>query len=335
MNSSLPKIVIIGAGAVGCYFGGMMAKGGYPVTFIARENQLDKFKDEGLQLVLADKRESLHVEATSNYETLKDCSYVFIAVKTQSTLLTAQEIAPYLKSNAVVISLQNGIENISLLKQHVTQKCYAGMVYAAMAMTGLNEVTHFGGGSLVIGNTVPDQDDSRLEFLATMLKTAKIPTKVSSSMMVDLWTKFIVNCSYNGISAIGQINYESLVKSPGILEVIHQIKLECMAVAQAEGMQLDLGKIEEMIEGIPINLPLQKSSTAQDIAKFKPTEIDYLNGTIVTKGQEHQISTPMNSMIYTLIKMLEITQGNFNPSSQPEVVHNESAENTTLPLEQK
>jgi 2-dehydropantoate 2-reductase len=100
-------------------------------------------------------------------------------------------------------------------------------------------------------------------------------------------------------------------------------------------MQLDLAKIEEMIEGIPINLPLQKSSTAQDIAKFKPTEIDYLNGTIVSKGQQHQIPTPINSMIYTLIKMLEITQGNFNPSSQHEVVRNESDESVIPPLEQK
>ena len=269
MSDSLPKIVVIGAGAVGCYFGGMMAKGGFPVTFIARENQLEKFKHEGLEIVWADRRETVYIEATTNYETLKDCSYVFISVKTQSTLLTAQEISPYLKSNAVIISLQNGIDNVHLLKQHISQNCFAGMVYAAMAMTGIHQVTHFGGGSLVIGNTVADQDLSGLEIISMMLNLAKIPTKISNTMIVDLWNKFIVNCAYNGISAIGQISYEDLVISPGIVQVMNAIKYECIAVGKAEGVDLNLEIIDAMIESIPVNLPKQKSSTAQDIAKMR------------------------------------------------------------------
>jgi 2-dehydropantoate 2-reductase len=335
MSASLPKIVVIGAGAVGCYFGGLMAKGGFPVTFIARENQLEKFKNEGLEIVWADKRETVHVEATTDYETLKDCLFVFICVKTQSTRQTAEEIAPYLKSNAIIISLQNGIDNVGLLKQHISQNCYAGMVYAAMAMTDINQVSHFGGGNLVIGNILADQDASRLDFLSVMLKMAKIPTKISTTMLLELWNKFIVNCSYNGISAIGQISYEDLVVSPGIDQVMNAIKKECIAVGIAEGIDLNLEIVDAMIEGIPINLPTQKSSTAQDIAKSKPTEIDYLNGTIVSLGKKHDIPTPVNSMIYSLIKMREITQGNFSPSSPLDFALDASVENKSLPLEQK
>ena len=335
MSASLQKIVVIGAGAVGCYFGGLMAKGGFPVTFIARENQLEKFKNEGLEIVWADKRETMHVEATTDYETLKDCLFVFICVKTQSTLQTAEEIAPYLKSNAIIISLQNGIDNVGLLKQHISQNCYAGMVYAAMAMTEINQVSHFGGGNLVIGNTVANQDASRLDFLTVMLKMAKIPAKISTTMLLELWNKFIVNCSYNGISAIGQISYEDLVVSPGIDQVMNAIKNECIAVGIAEGIDLNLERIDAMIEGIPVNLPTQKSSTAQDIAKRKPTEIDYLNGTIVALGKKHDIPTPVNSMIYSLIKMREITQGNFSPSSPLDFALDASDESILLPLEQK
>ena len=335
MSDSLPKIVVIGAGAVGCYFGALMAKAGFPVTFIARQYQLEKFNHEGLEIVWADRREKVAVQATTNYETLNDCSYAFISVKTQSTLLTAQEIAPHLKSNAIIISLQNGIDNVRLLKQHISQNCFAGMVYAAMAMTGINQVSHFGGGSLVIGNTIDDQNLTGLELISTMLNLAKIPTKISYTMIVDLWNKFIVNCAYNGISAIGQISYEDLVVSPGIDQVMNAIKNECIAVGIAEGINLNLEIVDAMIEGIPINLPTQKSSTAQDIAKSKPTEIDYLNGTIVALGKKHDIPTPVNSMIYSLIKMREITQGNFSPSSPLDFVLDASVENKSLPLEQK
>jgi 2-dehydropantoate 2-reductase len=230
---------------------------------------------------------------------------VLIAVKAQATLQTASLIAPHLKSNAIVLSLQNGLENAALLKNHIQQPCYSALIYAAITMTDLNLVKHLGGGNIIIGNTIPEQSEQHLELLSELLQLAEIPTQVSKTIIVEMWHKLIINCVLNGLSAIAQINYSTLMKSSGISEVMDLIQQECVRIASLEGIHLDQKKIKELISKVPNNWPLQLSSTAQDLAKSKATEIDYLNGAIVAKANKHGVTTPINEMIYSLIKMRE------------------------------
>jgi len=318
MTIQLPNIAIVGAGAVGCFFGGLLAKSGFDVSFIAREHQITPLNQQGLTITWSDKEETIPVKATSQLEVLSDMPYVFVAVKTQSTLKTSEEIAPFLKSNAVVISLQNGIDNVDLLKKYIKQDCYTAMVYAAIAMTSPSTVKHFGGGSLVIGNTIAEQSLTKVQALSELLKLANIPTKVSNNMLEDLWSKFIINCVYNSLSAIAHINYASLMESPGIRSVVEKVKLECLSIAQHEGINLNPEVIDQSITDVAINWPNQISSTAQDLAKNKATEIDFLNGKIVEKAKKYNINAPINEMLYSIIKMREYRQGNFNPSSPVE-----------------
>jgi 2-dehydropantoate 2-reductase len=315
MSPTLPKIAVVGAGAVGCYFGGLFAKSGFPVTLIARDNQIESLTNQGVGIQWGEHIEYFPVSASSNHEVLSDASYVLIAVKTQATLHTAAQIAPHLKSNAVVLSLQNGLDNAALLKQHIQQPCYSALIYAAIAMIDLNLVKHLGGGNLIIGNTIPEQSDQSLEFLSQLLQLANIPTKVSKTITIEMWHKLIINCVLNGLSAIAQINYSKLMKSSGISEVMHLIQQECCHIALLEGVHLDQEIIKDIVSKVPNNWPLQRSSTAQDLSKHKATEIDYLNGTIVAKAKRHGVVVPINEMIYSLIKMREYQQGTFNPSS--------------------
>jgi 2-dehydropantoate 2-reductase len=320
MSPTLPTIAIVGAGAVGCYYGGLFSKAGFPVTLIARDNQIESLTNQGVGIQWGEHIEYFPVSASSNYEVLANASYVLIAVKTQATQQTASQIAPYLKSNAMVLSLQNGMDNAALLKQHIQHPCYSALIYAAIAMTDLNLVKHLGGGHLIIGNTIPEQSDQCLEFLSQLLQLAQIPTKVSKTILIEIWHKLIINCVLNGLSAIAQINYSELMKSPGIPEVIDLIQQECCQIALLEGVHLDREHIKDLVNKVPDNWPLQLSSTAQDLSKSKTTEIDYLNGAIVAKAKKHGVVVPINEMIYSLIKMREYQQGTFNPSSPVQLV---------------
>jgi len=315
MDSNLPSIAIVGAGAVGCYYGGLFAKAGFPVVLIARDNQIESLTNQGVGIQWGENIEYFPVSASSNYEVLANAPYVLIAVKTQATLQTASQIAPYLKSNAIVLSLQNGMDNAALLKQHIQQPCYSALIYAAIAMADLNLVKHLGGGNLIIGNTIPEQSEQRLEFLSQLLQLANIPTKVSKTIIIEMWHKLIINCVLNGLSAFAQINYSELMKSSGIPEVIDLIQQECCQIALLEGVHLDQEHIKDLVSKVPNNWPMQISSTAQDLAKSKSTEIDYLNGAIVAKAKKHGVVVPINEMIYSIIKMREYQQGTFNPSS--------------------
>jgi 2-dehydropantoate 2-reductase len=320
MSSSLPTIAIVGAGAVGCYYGGLFAKAGFPVILIARDNQIESLTNQGVGIQWGERIEYYPVSASSNYEVLSDASYVLIAVKTQATLHTAAQIASHLKLNTIVLSLQNGMDNAALLKQHIQQPCYTALIYAAIAMTDLNLVKHLGGGSLIIGNTIPEQSEQGLEFLSQLLQLANIPTRISKTITVEMWQKLIINCVLNGLSAIAQINYSELMKSPGIPEVIDLIQQECCQIALLEGVHLDQEHIKDLVSKVPNNWPMQISSTAQDLSKSKATEIDYLNGAIVDKAKKHDVVTPINEMIYSLIKMREYQQETFNPSSLVQLV---------------
>lgn len=320
MEKHTPNIAVVGAGAVGCYFGGMLAQAGFPVTMIARPTQLESLQTLGIEIIWTEHRATFPVQATTDYGALAKADYVFIATKSHASSETARAIAPFLNPQAVVLSLQNGLENAYLLKQHIGQACVSAIVYAAIAMSGPNQVTHNGGGSLIIGDTESAFDRAQLNQIAELLNHAKIPTQVSDHIHVDLWSKFVVNCAFNGLSAIGNISYANLVQSPGVPNIIHAIVDECIQVARAENVLLDADQINQLIRDVPINWPHQKSSTSQDLVHNRPTEIDFLNGSIVRKGELHHIPTPSNRMIYALIKMREYTQGNFVPKIGEESV---------------
>ncbi len=320
MSLNLPHIAIVGAGAVGCYFGGLFAKAGFPVTLIAREQQIKPLNNRGLGIQWGERSEYFPVVASSNYAALEDASYVLIAVKAQATLQTASLIAPHLKSNALVLSLQNGLDNAALLKKYIQQPCYSALIYAAVAMTDLNRVKHLGGGNLIIGNTIPEQSEQGLELLSQLLLFAEIPTQLSKTIIVDMWHKLIINCVLNGLSAIAHINYSELLKSPGILEVMDLIQQECCQIALLEGIHLNKEHIKDLVSHVPHHWPLQLSSTAQDLIKAKATEIDYLNGAIVFKAKRHGAVAPINEMIYSIIKMREFHLGAINSSSPVQLV---------------
>ena len=114
----------------------------------------------------------------------------------------------------------------------------------------------------------------------------------------------ILNCAYNALSAITQLPYGKLVEGNGVWDVMRNAVDECLAVAKANGVTVP-GNVWEAIEKIAATMPAQFSSTAQDLARGKPSEIDYLNGYIVRKGRELGIPTPTNLTLYALTKLQE------------------------------
>jgi 2-dehydropantoate 2-reductase len=119
-----------------------------------------------------------------------------------------------------------------------------------------------------------------------------------------LWAKLILNCAYNALSAITQLPYGRLVKGAGIAAVMRDVVDECVAVAQADGVTIP-GDVDAAIRKIAETVPGQYSSTAQDLARGKRTEIDHLNGLIVRRGEALGVATPANRLLYAIVKLIE------------------------------
>lgn len=291
-------IAVMGAGAVGCYYGGLLARAGHTVTLIARPSHVQAIAAHGLRLQTATSDEHIALNANSDVAALKDAELVLFCVKSSDTESAGAQMKACLRKDATVLSLQNGVDNAQRLQAVLGQDVIATVVYVATAMAGPGHVQHFGRGDLVLGQ------HARSEQLAQLLSEAGIPSTVSNNVQGALWTKLIINCTYNAASAITQRPYGELVQQPGMWQLMRSAHDECIAVAQAAGVKLD-APLWPMIENIARTMQGQYSSTAQDLQKNKATEIDHLNGFIVRQGQQLGVSTPVNAALQTLVKALQ------------------------------
>lgn len=306
-TQSNQKIYVLGAGAVGCYFGGMLARAHHDVTFIARPERATALNESGLQMDCKAFHETIAVKASSDLAILSDADLVLLSVKSLDTERTLAEIKSILPSKAVILSLQNGVANIDIATNIFVNPVYAAVVYVAAGMIDQRTMKHHGRGELLIGdpsNTVPQGDQGLLE-ICKLFEGAKVPCSIAPQIKRDMWLKFLVNCSFNAISGIGQIAYGEMVKSPGIVKLIEEITKEFLAIAELEDVNITMSEALAANASIASTMATQVSSTAQDLARGKMTEIDFLNGYIVELGKQHGITTPYNESVHALVKMME------------------------------
>lgn len=303
-----PKIYVLGAGAVGCYFGGMLARADYDVTLMARPKRANAINTFGLEMDCQSFQELVHIHASSDISLLQDADLVLLSVKSPDTKKVIEGIAPILPSRAVILSLQNGVANVDIASQIIANPIYPAVVYVACGMVGDRTMKHHGRGELLLGSLYPSKpaDLNHLRDICELFESASVPCSIASQIDKDMWLKFLVNCSYNGISGIGQIAYGEMVKIPEVIKLIEGITAEFLLIAARKGIKISNVEAKEANEMIAKTMATQISSTAQDLAKNKPTEIDFLNGYIVELGKSYGILTPYNESVFSMVKMLEL-----------------------------
>jgi 2-dehydropantoate 2-reductase len=304
------RIAVMGAGAVGSYFGGMLARAGGRVTLIARQAHVEAIRRAGLLLDSASFHEHVSVAATSDPSGVRDAEFVLFCVKTTDTEEAARAIAPHLAPGAIVVSLQNGVDNVARIRASTGVDALPAVVYVATALPEPGHVKHSGRGDLIVGElpgsaAALSSGPARAERVAQLFMAAGVPCRVSPNIDGDLWTKFIMNCAGNPVTAIAQTSYGLAARQPQSRELMRKVIEEIAAVARASGVRLPEVDLVEMGLKLAETLGDATSSTAQDLARGKRTEIDSLNGYIVRRGEELGVATPLNSTLYALIKLIE------------------------------
>jgi len=314
MTSPFRSIAVVGAGAVGGFFGAMLARGGHSVTLIARQAHVQAIEREGLRLQMAGKVEAIRTAAGTDIAAVRGADLVLFCVKSTNTETVAREMAPHLADDALVLSLQNGVENAATIARHVRQAVVPAVVYVATAMPEPGLVAHHGRGDLVIGpiDAEAAQDAvlaQRLQAIVDLFASAQVPVRISADVMAELWSKLMVNCAYNAISGIAQAAYGKLAALGEVRELQEAVVREVVALAAAEGVNLPLEPSLESMRKIAGAMPAQLSSTAQDMARGKPSEIDHLNGFVARRGAALGVATPANQALYALVRLIESTRG--------------------------
>jgi 2-dehydropantoate 2-reductase len=293
------NIAVMGAGAVGCYYGGMLARAGHEVTLIGRAQHVDAIERDGLLLETKDFLGHVPMNASTEAGAVRGAELVLFCVKSTDTERAGADIAPHLDAGALVLSLQNGVDNAVRLQALLRQRVAPAVVYVATEMVGPGHVRHHGRGELVVA------PEMARENLKAAFAIAGVALETSDNVAGALWAKLVLNCVYNAMSAITKMPYGRLIAGEGIRGVMRDVMDECLTVARAAGVAVP-GDSWEGVLRIAQTMPTQFSSTAQDLARGRKSEIDHLNGFVVRQGEALGVPTPVNRALYALVKLLEV-----------------------------
>lgn len=304
-KESWPRIAVVGAGAVGCYFGGMLARAGAPVVLIGRAGLADAVRQNGLFLDTLTFQARVNVEVFTEISAAHGADLVLFCVKTLDTETAARQLAAHLEPGAIVVSLQNGVDNAERIRAAAGIDAAPAAVYVAAAMLGPGKVKHSGRGDLVIGPR-----SERTERVAAVFERASVPCRISDNIAGELWTKLVWNCAGNAISALARVNYGQIAASQEARPMLEAVVYETLAVARASGVRMQMFEDPQAaIAGALVLLAKQMgpatSSTAQDLARGKRTEIDALNGYVARLGAKLGVPTPVNYTLFALVKLAE------------------------------
>ena len=299
-----PRIVVVGAGAVGGYFGGMFAAAGAPVVMIGRKQFVEAVNRNGLLLERTQARERIRVGATVDMSAVHDAELVLFCVKSMDTSSAARQMAQFLASDAIVVSLQNGVDNVDRIRDAANVSAISAAVYVAVSVPEPGHVKHLARGDVVVG---PPSEETK--YLAGIFPRAGIPCQLSDNIEGELWVKLLCNCALNSISALGQARYGQIAESSDARQLMQTVVEEVLAVARAA--KVTLPNIADPKAGMAAAMAIATqmsgalSSTAQDLNRGRLTEIDSLNGYVSRRGAELGVNVPINHALFTLVKLAE------------------------------
>jgi len=304
-----PRVVVFGAGAVGCHFGAKLAMAGAPVTLVGRPTHVEAIRARGgLVFDSGGERTTVALAADASPAPVRDADLVLLCVKSADTAEAARTIAALLHTGAAVLAMQNGVDNVERARAAAPIDPVAAVVYVGASMGGPGHVVHAGRGDLVIGEYpgAGRADPRRGARIAAVFERAGVTCRVSDDVRAELWTKLVMNAAFNAISALSHARYGSIVADPGTAATMRALIDECVAVARADGVAIGTpDALHASALTLGRAMATATSSTEQDLSRGRATEIDALNGYVVRRGDALGVPVPVNRALHALVRLLE------------------------------
>ncbi|OWZ82679.1 ketopantoate reductase family protein [Natranaerobius trueperi] len=301
------KITVIGAGAMGCVFGGHLQEGGNVVTMIdIWEEHVKALNEKGLSLKGASGDRVIPISAQTDTTGMSEQDLVIVLVKASVTQKALESAKNIIGPETIVLTVQNGIGNAENIAEVIdVEKIIVGTTANASELTKPGEVIHHGQGETVIGKYEGKLTD-RDKKIAEEFKNCKLEAKAVDNIMSIVWSKLILNTAVNGLSGVLQVPLGKLYEWPETREFMRDIITETEKVANAKGIEiLHDDPYEKVFTICRDKAPGHYASMAQDVYWQRKTEIDVINGTIVEEGKANGIETPANTAIVRMVKGVE------------------------------
>jgi 2-dehydropantoate 2-reductase len=303
------KIVVFGAGGVGAFYGGLLARAGQDIHFVARGAQLDALRTRGLRissLALGD-IDVPPLRATDRAVEIGRADLVLVAVKAHQIVSILDDLATLTGDDTLLIALQNGVESDEVLAERFgTERVLGAVVYVGATLEQPGLVRHVAAGTLVIGDR-GHVGAERLERVREVLASTGLPVRITPDIERQRWHKLAWNASFNAISALTLRSSQDLLATPATRNLLVDVMREVVAVANARGVALAEADIEQLVAATEKAAPI-RTSMLVDRERGRQLETDALVGVIVRKGRELGVMTPISSVLYALLTAISTNE---------------------------
>lgn len=301
------RICVVGAGAIGCFFGGLLADSGESVTFIARGKTLASLRNAGLKLAGPQRTLTLpEVDAVDDPSDVGPVDAVVVAVKAWQVPEVAETIRPLVGEKTSILPLQNGVEAATQLASvHGYSTVLGGMCRVVVFKTEPNHVIHVGVDPFVALGHLDNHPTQRVIDLADVFRRAGIAAKIASDIHSSMWQKFLFIAPVSGVGAVARVPLGRIRSTPETRDLVLRAMIEVAALAEARGVALPQDAVEKtmaFVDGMPAEAT---SSMQRDIMQGRPSELEAVNGAVVHLGRASGVSTPVNSFVYSSLLPLE------------------------------
>jgi 2-dehydropantoate 2-reductase len=298
------KVVIVGAGAMGCLFATLLHRAGVEACLLERSDEsVEAISHHGILLEdNADTHAVKGISITQNAASIGHAEYVMFLVKAFDTEQAAVSVAPCVGPGTVIVTLQNGIGNVERLSEDFPlQSILAGTTAHGATLLGPGHVRHAGSGETLISSLRLKDRTLSIE-LCHVFEMAGIKTRIVDDMQMLLWGKLLVNIGINPLAAVLDINNGRLLDFENVRHIMRAAVREGVAVAAAKDIFFNLDEQVSRVEDICRATQNNICSMLQDLRAGRKTEIDYLNGAVMREARALRVPVPVNSMLTDLVR---------------------------------
>ena len=290
-------VLILGSGALATLFAARLSSVGIEVTVLATWLAgLDALRGSG---AILDGAGQYAVRATDNPDECRGASLALVLVKSWQTDRAAHQLAGCLEKNGLAVTFQNGLGNDEILSGILgSRRVSRGVTTLGATLLAPGIVRGNGDGTMVL------EAHARLSNLENILRVANFKFRIVEDIQPDVWGKLTINAAINPLSAILNVKNGELLAIPPARELMGKLARETVNVAKAFNIVMPFLEPEKAVEDVALQTSENKSSMLQDVLRGAPTEVDVINGMVVRKGAQKNIPTPVNRVVWSLVKAL-------------------------------
>jgi 2-dehydropantoate 2-reductase len=298
------RVTVMGSGGTGGYFGGLLARAGEEVTFIARGAHLAAIRARGLTVHsrLAGNF-TVPARATDDPAASGPADLVLFCVKAYDTESAAERLQPAVGPDTVILPVQNGIDSAERIGRIVgSERVIGGLAGVSSVVEAPGIIEHRAGPDVIQLGELDGPPSPRTERIVEVLRRAGVKAQVRPDMRVALWEKFVLICGLSGLTALTRLPLGAVLACPETRALFRQVMEETQAVGRAGGVPVPQEHAERMLKFFEGSDPAIRGSLYYDLAAGRRLEIETLNGTVVRLGEKHGAPTPANFAVYAALK---------------------------------